>query len=108
MRAIFLQFSWKMVLPKLNLLWKWLKDLRLKRKENGRLQRAELDTAISVASVVLAALAAGTAKSKDLIWGKEAGIASAATKVQGLVLAYDARARYSAAATCKKLTHLFP
>ncbi|XP_010278017.1 PREDICTED: uncharacterized protein LOC104612330 isoform X2 [Nelumbo nucifera] len=62
---------------------KWLKEIRLKRKEEDRLQRAEVHAAISVAGVAaaLAAIAAENNKQNQPSTTKEAAMASAAALV---------------------------
>ncbi|XP_010047027.1 VAN3-binding protein isoform X1 [Eucalyptus grandis] len=77
---------WKMMSFKIISIKKWLKEMKLKRKEEERLQRTEVHAAISVAGVAaaLAAIAAESSKSGEpLSLGseKEAAVASAAALV---------------------------
>ena len=62
---------------------KWFKDIKLKRKEEDRLQRAEVHAAISVAGVAaaLAAIAAENSKQGQPNATKESAMASAAALV---------------------------
>lgn len=62
---------------------KWFKDLKLKRKEEDRLRRAEVHAAISVAGVAaaLAAIAAENSKQDQSNSTKESVVASAAALV---------------------------
>ena len=65
---------------------KWLKEIRQSRKEEDRLQRAEIHAAISVAGVAaaLAAIAADTSRSRDDnsdCGARDAAVASAAALV---------------------------
>ena len=63
---------------------KWLKEIKQRRKEEGRLQRAEVHAAISVAGVAaaLAAIAAENSKMDEYSsTAKEAAVASAAALV---------------------------
>jgi hypothetical protein len=62
---------------------KWLKEIKQRRKEDGRLRRAEVHAAISVASVAaaLAAIAAENSKKDEPSTAKEAAVASAAALV---------------------------
>ena len=62
---------------------KWFKDIKLKRKEEDRLQRAEVHAAISVAGVAaaLAAIAAENSKQGQSKATKESAMASAAALV---------------------------
>ncbi|PON56037.1 Pleckstrin-like [Parasponia andersonii] len=75
--------SWKAV-PFRNVISikKWLKEIKQRRKEEDRLQKAEVHAAISVAGVAaaLAAIAAENSK-KDSSNAKEAAVASAAALV---------------------------
>ncbi|GMN62796.1 hypothetical protein TIFTF001_031868 [Ficus carica] len=74
--------SWKIVPFKNVSIKKWLKEIKLRRKEEGRLQKAEVHAAISVAGVAaaLAAMAAENSK-KDSSSAKEAAVATAAALV---------------------------
>lgn len=77
-------FPWKNILPfKTISIKKWLKEIKLKRKEEERLQKAEVHAAISVAGVAaaLAAIAAENSKKDESSTAKEAAIASAAALV---------------------------
>lgn len=78
-----MQFPWKIVPFKNVSIKKWLKDIKERRKEEGRLQRAEVHAAISVAGVAaaLAALAAENSKKDESSTAKEAAVASAAALV---------------------------
>ncbi|KAG9456053.1 hypothetical protein H6P81_000561 [Aristolochia fimbriata] len=62
---------------------KWVKDLKQKRKEEERLQKAEVHAAVSIASIAaaLAAVAAENVKEDQPKTTKEAAIASAAALV---------------------------
>ncbi|XP_010268389.1 PREDICTED: VAN3-binding protein-like isoform X2 [Nelumbo nucifera] len=75
--------SWKLMPFKNISVKKWLKDIRLKRKEEERLQRAEVHAAISVAGLAaaLAAIAAENNKQNQPNSTKEAAVASAAALV---------------------------
>ncbi|GLT49626.1 hypothetical protein SLA2020_231720 [Shorea laevis] len=75
--------SWKMVSFKGIPFKKWLKEMKLRRKEEERLQRAEVHAAISVAGVAaaLAAIAAENSKKDESGTTKEAAVASAAALV---------------------------
>lgn len=79
------QFQWKMVPLKNLSIKKWLKEIRKSRKDENRLEKAEIHAAISVAGVAaaLAAIAAETSRSKDDNSGcaKDAAVASAAALV---------------------------
>ncbi|XP_062164647.1 VAN3-binding protein [Alnus glutinosa] len=75
---------WNIVLPFKNVsMKKWLKEIKQRRKEEGRLRRAEVHAAISVASVAaaLAAIAAENSKKDEPSTAKEAAVASAAALV---------------------------
>ncbi|KAB1204156.1 hypothetical protein CJ030_MR8G004053 [Morella rubra] len=76
-------FPWKIVPFKNVSIKKWLKDIKERRKEEVRLQRAEVHAAISVAGVAaaLAALAAENSKKDESSTAKEAAVASAAALV---------------------------
>ncbi|KAL8149529.1 uncharacterized protein LOC141708792 [Apium graveolens] len=73
--------SWKINVP----IKKWVKEIKQKRKECKRLQRAEVHAAISVAGVAAAlaaiASAAATHKSSESDTSKDAAMASAAALV---------------------------
>ncbi|CAK7338083.1 unnamed protein product [Dovyalis caffra] len=75
---------WKNIVPfKTISIKKWLKEIKLKRKEEERLQKADVHAAISVAGVAaaLAAIAADNSKKDESSSAKEAAIASAAALV---------------------------
>ncbi|XP_052485482.1 VAN3-binding protein isoform X1 [Gossypium raimondii] len=74
---------WKIVPFKGISIKKWFKEMKAKRKEEERLQRAEVHAAISVAGLAaaLAAIAAENSKRNDYNPTKEAAIASAAALV---------------------------
>ncbi|XP_022134716.1 VAN3-binding protein isoform X2 [Momordica charantia] len=81
-------FDWKIVPFKNFSIKKWIKEIRQKRKDEERVQRAEIHAAISVAGVAaaLAAIAAAdTSPSKDHdnsgACGRDAAVASAAALV---------------------------
>ncbi|KAJ4833131.1 hypothetical protein Tsubulata_006239 [Turnera subulata] len=80
-RRKWMQMPWKIVPFKTISIKKWLKEMKLKRKEHDRLQKAEVHAAISVAGVAaaLAAIAAENSKKDDPT--KEAAVASAAALV---------------------------
>ncbi|RVW21202.1 hypothetical protein CK203_114808 [Vitis vinifera] len=76
--------SWKIMPLGSNIsIKKWFKDIKLKRKEEDRLQRAEVYAAISVAGVAaaLAAIAAENPKQDHSNATKESAVASAAALV---------------------------
>ncbi|KAG2692201.1 hypothetical protein I3760_08G041300 [Carya illinoinensis] len=79
----FMQLPWKIVPFKNVSIRKWLKEIKARRKEEGRLQRAEVLAAISVAGVAaaLAAIAEENSKKEGPSTGKEAAVASAAALV---------------------------
>ncbi|KAI4294996.1 hypothetical protein MLD38_040724 [Melastoma candidum] len=75
---------WKSLSVQMTSIKKWLKEMKSKRKEEGRLQRAEAHAALSVAGLAaaLAAIAAessGSADSSDA--ARESALASAAALV---------------------------
>uniref|UniRef100_A0A2N9EN13 PH domain-containing protein n=1 Tax=Fagus sylvatica TaxID=28930 RepID=A0A2N9EN13_FAGSY len=74
---------WKIIPFKNVSIKKWFKEIKVRRKEEGRLQRAEVHAAISVAGVAaaLAAIAADNSKKDESSTAKEAAIASAAALV---------------------------
>ncbi|XP_044464851.1 VAN3-binding protein-like [Mangifera indica] len=74
---------WKIVPIKTVSIKKWLREFKQKRKEEDRLQKAEVHAAISVAGIAaaLAAIAAENSKKDDSGTTKEAAVASAATLV---------------------------
>lgn len=79
-----MQLPWNIVLPFKNVsMKKWLKEIKQRRKEEGRLRRAEVHAAISVAGVAaaLAAIAAENSKKDVPSTAKEAAVASAAALV---------------------------
>ncbi|KAE9602387.1 hypothetical protein Lal_00049521 [Lupinus albus] len=73
--------SWKQIMKSVSIK-KWLMEIKLKRKEEQRLQRAELHAALSIAGVAaaLAAIAAENSK-KESNEDRDAAIASAAALV---------------------------
>ncbi|KAF3452862.1 hypothetical protein FNV43_RR03295 [Rhamnella rubrinervis] len=75
--------SWKVVPFKNLSIRKWLKEIKMRRKEEDRLQKAEVHAAISVAGVAaaLAAIAAENAKQEESSTAKGAAVASAAALV---------------------------
>lgn len=75
--------SWKIVPFKNMSIKKWLKDIKERRKEEQRLQRAEVHAAISMAGVAaaLAAIAAEGSENNGSSTAKEAAVASAAALV---------------------------
>ncbi|CAL8990862.1 unnamed protein product [Prunus brigantina] len=75
--------SWKIVPFKNMSIKKWLKDIKERRKEEHRLQRAEVHAAISMAGVAaaLAAIAAEGSDNNGSSTAKEAAVASAAALV---------------------------
>lgn len=80
------QAPWKMMSFKIISIKKWLKEMKLKRKEEERLQKTEVHAAMSVAGVAaaLAAIAAESSKSSEPLSSsleKEAAVASAAALV---------------------------
>ncbi|XP_044472544.1 VAN3-binding protein-like [Mangifera indica] len=76
-------FPWKMAPIKTVSIKKWLRDFKQKRKEEDRLQKAEVHAAISVAGIAaaLAAIAAENSKKDDSGTTKDAVVASAAALV---------------------------
>ncbi|XP_050216247.1 VAN3-binding protein isoform X2 [Mercurialis annua] len=75
---------WKNVVPFKTLsIKKWIKDIKQKRKEEDRLQRAEVHAAISVAGIAaaLASIAADNTKTDDSNSAKDDAVASAAALV---------------------------
>lgn len=62
---------------------KWLKEIKLRRKEEQRVQTAEVHAAVSMAGVAaaLAAIAAESSRSEGSNAEKEAAVASAAAMV---------------------------
>ncbi|MBA0583655.1 hypothetical protein Gorai_014504, partial [Gossypium raimondii] len=74
---------WKIVPFKGVSIKKWMKEMKGKRKEKDRLQRAEVQSAISVAGLAaaLAAVAAENSKREYCSPTKEAAVASAAALV---------------------------
>lgn len=81
---ILLKVSWNKIAPfKIASIRKWLKEVKQRRKEEGRLQRAEVHAAVSVAGVAaaLAAIAAEKTQNGQPPTTKEAAVASAAALV---------------------------
>lgn len=78
-----MQLPWKIKPFKIVSIKKWLREFKQKRKEEDRLQRAEVHAAISVAGIAtaLAAIAAENARRDDSSATKEAAVASAAALV---------------------------
>lgn len=78
-----MQLPWKIKPFKIVSIKKWLREFKQKRKEEDRLQRAEVHAAISVAGIAtaLAAIAAENARRDDSSTSKEAAVASAAALV---------------------------
>jgi len=75
---------WKNILPFKNVsVKKWLKEIKQRRKEEGRLRRAEVHAAISVAGVAaaLAAIATENSGNDKSSTSQEAAVASAAALV---------------------------
>ncbi|MBA0553807.1 hypothetical protein Golob_012956, partial [Gossypium lobatum] len=77
------KMPWKIVPFKGISIKKWMKEMKAKRKEKDRLQRAEMQAAISVAGLAaaLAAVAAENSKREYCSPTKEAAVASAAALV---------------------------
>ncbi|CAI9761052.1 unnamed protein product [Fraxinus pennsylvanica] len=75
--------SWKIIPFKHVSIKKWLKEIKQKRKEEHRLQKAEIHAAVTVAGVAaaLAAIAAENSKHDDTITAKDSAVASAAALV---------------------------
>lgn len=78
-----MQFPWKIAPLKHVSIKKWLKEIKEKRKDDRRLQRAEVHAAISVAGVAaaLAAIAAENSKHDASTTTKDSAVASAAALV---------------------------
>ncbi|KAK6944286.1 Pleckstrin-like, plant [Dillenia turbinata] len=76
-------FSWKNMPFKNVSIKKWLNEIKQKRKEEDRLQRAEVHAAVSVAGLAaaLAAIAAGNSKGLNSSTTKESAVATAAALV---------------------------
>ncbi|GAA0161839.1 hypothetical protein LIER_39305 [Lithospermum erythrorhizon] len=74
---------WKLAPLKHLSIKKWLKEIRQKKKDGQRLQKAEVHAAISVAGVAaaLAAIAAENSKNDDKNTPKESAVANAAALV---------------------------
>jgi len=78
-----MQVPWKQILPLKSVsIKKWFKEIKMKKKEGQRLQRAEVHAAISIAGVAaaLAAIAAENSK-KESNQDRDAAVASAAALV---------------------------
>ncbi|KAL2502349.1 Plant protein of unknown function with plant pleckstrin-like proteiny-like region [Forsythia ovata] len=75
--------SWKIMPFKHVSIKKWLKEIKQKRKEEHRLQKAEVHAAVTVAGVAaaLAAIAAENSKHDEIITAKDSAVASAAALV---------------------------
>lgn len=78
-----MQLEWKITPFKGASIKKWLKDIKQKRKEEERLQRAEVHAAMSVAGIAaaLAAVAAENSKEDKSATTKDFAMAAAATLV---------------------------
>ena len=78
-----MQFTWKITPLKHVNIKKWLKEIKQKRKEDQRLQKAEVHAAISVAGVAaaLATVVAESSKHGVSITAKDSAVASAAALV---------------------------
>lgn len=78
-----MQLPWKIVPIKTVSIKKWFREFKQKRKEEDRLQKAEVHAAISVAGIAaaLAAIAAENSKKDDSGTTKDAAVASAAALV---------------------------
>ncbi|CAN1223240.1 hypothetical protein LINGRAPRIM_LOCUS744 [Linum grandiflorum] len=76
------QVQWKMAPFKITSIKKWLKEMKSRRKEEGRLARAEVHAAMSMAGLAaaLAAIAAADKSKKD-INSRDDAVASAAALV---------------------------
>ncbi|XP_004507790.1 VAN3-binding protein [Cicer arietinum] len=75
---------WKQIIPiKSMSIKKWFKEIKMKRKEEQRLQRAEVHAAMSIAGVAaaLSAIASENSKKEDSNEDRDAAIASAAAMV---------------------------
>lgn len=75
---------WKQIIPLKSVsIKKWFKEIKLRRKEEQRLQRAEVHAAISIAGVAaaLAAVAAESSKKDQSNEDRDAAVASAAALV---------------------------
>lgn len=79
----FMQLEWKITPFKGASIKKWLKDIKQKRKEEDRLQRAEVHAAMSVAGIAtaLAAVAAENSKQDKSTTTKDSAMAAAAALV---------------------------
>lgn len=78
-----MQVPWKQIIPLKSVsIKKWFKEIKMKKKEDQRLQRAEVHAAISIAGVAaaLAAIAAENSK-KESNQDRDAAVASAAALV---------------------------
>ncbi|KAL2481047.1 Plant protein of unknown function (DUF828) with plant pleckstrin-like proteiny-like region [Abeliophyllum distichum] len=77
------KMSWKIMPFKHVSIKKWLKEIKQKRKEEHRLQKAEVHAAVTVAGVAaaLAAIAAENSKHDETITAKDSAVASAAALV---------------------------
>lgn len=82
-RACFMQMPWNIGPLKNVSIKKWIKEIKQKRKEEKRLQKAEVHAAISVAGVAaaLAAIAAENMNHDQSGRTKESAVASAAALV---------------------------
>ncbi|KAL2502385.1 Plant protein of unknown function with plant pleckstrin-like proteiny-like region [Forsythia ovata] len=77
------KMSWKIMPFKHVSIKKWLKEIKQKRKEEHRLQKAEVHGAVTVMGVAaaLAAIAAENSKHDEIITAKDSAVASAAALV---------------------------
>lgn len=82
-KTCFVQIPWKISPLKHFSIKKWLKEIKQKRKEENRLQKADVHAAISVAGVAaaLAAIAAENSNHDNSNSSKESAVASAAALV---------------------------
>lgn len=78
-----MQMPWKIAPFKHVSIKKWLKEIKQKRKEDQRIQKAEVHAAISVAGVAaaLAAIAAENSQHNGKGTNKDSAVASAAALV---------------------------
>ena len=105
-----MQMPWKMVPFKIISIKKWLKERKQRRKEEDRLQRAEVHAAVSVAGVAaaLAAIAAENSKKDGSDPTKESAVASAAALVAAqcaqVAEAMGAKKEQLSSAICSAMT----
>ncbi|WCJ30189.1 hypothetical protein M5689_011762 [Euphorbia peplus] len=95
-------FSWKIAPLKSMSIKKWMKEMKEKRKEEDRLERAQVHAAISVAGIAaaLAAIAADNSRKGNESKGQDDAVASAA----GLVAAQCAKMAEAMGAKREQLT----